>query len=121
MTPKENMKQLFIDCAVRIVARYGLDKTTTRLIADEAGMNEMYLYRCFKNKENLLSCAFYLEDTRFLEVIQKVMPTMQLASLSCEERCFLLWKACWEFVLEKPDDCRFYIRYYYSANCKAYA
>lgn len=33
----------------------------------------------------------------------------------------MLWKSCWEFILKKPDDCRFYIRYYYSANCKTYA
>ena len=33
----------------------------------------------------------------------------------------LLWKASWDFVLAEPEDCIFYIRYYYSAGCRAYA
>ncbi len=40
---KENMRQEIMDSAIRIVARYGLDKTTTNLIAKEASLNEMYL------------------------------------------------------------------------------
>lgn len=27
----------------------------------------------------------------------------------------------WEFILSKPADCIFYIRYYYSASCRAHA
>lgn len=118
---KENMRQEIMDSAVRIVARYGLDKTTTNLIAKEASLNEMYLYRCFKNKEDVLSEAFHAEDVNFVKFIEKALSVLRLDGLSLEERCFLLWKSCWEFILKKPDDCRFYIRYYYSANCKTYA
>ena len=120
-TEKETMRQTIMASAVRAVALYGLDKTTTRLIAGQAGLNEMYLYRCFKNKEDILSQAFYEEDVRFVRHIHEVMPVMRLDGFSWRERCFLLWKSCWEFLLAKPEDCRFYIRYYYSANCKTYA
>ncbi len=121
MVPKENMRQAIIDAAVTIVAQYGLDKTTTRLIATEANLNEMYLYRCFKNKEDILSKAFYAKDVDFVRHIHKALPVMRATTLTWKERCFQLWKTCWEFVLKKPDDCRFYIQYYYSANCKKYA
>ena len=69
---KENMRQEIMDSFVRIVARYGLDKTTTHLIAKEASLNEMYLYRCFKNKEDVLSEAFHAEDVNFVKFIEKV-------------------------------------------------
>ena len=36
---KENMRQEIMDSAIRIGARYGLDKTTTNLIAKEASLN----------------------------------------------------------------------------------
>ena len=44
----ENAKQTFIESAVRVVARDGLDKTTTKAIAADAGLNEAYIYRCFE-------------------------------------------------------------------------
>lgn len=121
MKQKDNMRQTFIECAVRVVARDGLDKTTTKLIAKEAGLNEAYIYRCFKNKEDLLSEAFYMEDVSFIGHIQNALPVMKQEGLPWKEKCFLLWKSCWYFILEKPDDCRFYLRYYYSANCQNYA
>ena len=34
---------------------------------------------------------------------------------------FLLWKQSWEFILKNEADCIFYIRYYYSADCRAQA
>lgn len=121
MEQKESMRLKFIKSAVHIVATDGLDKTTTKLIAADAGFNESYIYRCFKNKEDLLAEAFYSEDVRFAHHIQNTLPIMKLSGPTWEERCFLLWKSCWDFIIEKPEDCRFYIRYYYSANCKEYA
>lgn len=39
----ENAKQTFIESAVRVVARDGLDKTTTKAIAADAGLNEAFM------------------------------------------------------------------------------
>lgn len=44
-----------------------------------------------------------------------------IRGLNWKERCFLLWKSCWEFILHKPDDCRFYLQYYYSVSCRRHA
>lgn len=115
------MRQEIMNAAVHTVARYGLDKATTRLIAAEVGLNEMYLYRCFKNKEDILSETFHAKDAAFINRIRKSLPVMRREDLPWERRCFLLWQDCWEFIVKRPDDCRFYIHYYYSANCKAYA
>ena len=115
------MKQVFIDSAVHVVARDGLVKATTKAIAAEAELNEVYIYRCFENKEELLSAAFHQEDVNFVRHIRKTLPVMHMENLTWKERCFLLWRSCWNFILEKPDDLLFYLRYYYSASCRKYA
>lgn len=56
------MKQIFMESAVHVVARDGLEKTTTKAIAAQAGLNEAYIYKCFCGKDQLLSAAFHQED-----------------------------------------------------------
>lgn len=46
----QEMRQVFIDSAVRVVARDGMEKTTTKAIASEAKLNEAYIYKCFPAK-----------------------------------------------------------------------
>lgn len=118
---QQNIKQAFIDSAVRVVARDGMEKATTKAIAAEAKLNEAYIYKCFPSKDELLSEAFQMEDVNFANLLQKTLPIMHMPGLSWKERAYILWKKSWEFVLSKPADCIFYIRYYYSASCRAHA
>lgn len=50
MKRERNAKQAFIEGTVRVVARDGLDKTTTKAIATEAGLSEAYIYRALRAK-----------------------------------------------------------------------
>ena len=43
MKKVENMKQVFIESAIHVAARDGLDKTTTKAIAADAGLNEAFM------------------------------------------------------------------------------
>lgn len=115
------MRQAFIDSAVRVVARDGIEKTTTKAVAAEAKLNEAYIYKCFSGKDELLSAALQMEDVRFAELLQKTLPVMHMPGLSWKERAYILWKKSWDFILKVPADCIFYIRYYYSASCRAHA
>ena len=117
----QEMRQVFIDSAVRVVARDGLEKTTTKAIASEAKLNEAYIYKCFSGKDDLLSAALHLEDVNFVNLLQKTLPIMHMPELSWKERAYILWKRSWEHILGIPNDCGFYIRYYYSASCRAHA
>ena len=99
------MRQVFIDSAVRVVARDGLEKTTTKAIASEAKLNEAYIYKCFSGKDDLLSAALHMEDVNFANLLQKTLPVMHMPGLSWKERAY----------------CIFYIRYYYSASCRSHA
>ena len=121
MKRNENIRQAFIQSAIRVVARVGLDKTTTKAIAADAGLNEAYIYRCFESKEDLLRAAFHMADVNFASIIRQNLFHMKNSDLPWKERAFRLWSACWRFVLESRDVCAFYLRYYYSANCRKYA
>lgn len=118
---QHSMKQTFIESAVRVVARDGLEKATTKAIDAEAGLNEAYIYKCFSGKDDLLSNAFRQEDENFAALLRNTLPVMRMAGLTWNERVFQLWKLSLEFILEKESDCLFYLRYYYSANCRIYA
>lgn len=111
------MQQRFIRGVIRVVARDGLEKATTKAIAAEAKLNEAYIYKCFSGKDELMLAALQMEDADFAVLLHETIPVMEVTSLSWKERSFLLWKKCWDFILEEPDDCIFYIRYYFSGNC----
>lgn len=121
MKRREEVRMLLLRSAVRVVTRDGLERTTTKSLAREAGVNETYIYRCFKNKEDLLRAVLRQEDSAFVEFVLTRLPVLRDASLDWRERCWRLWEPTWEFILRKPDDCVFYIRYYYSANFRRYA
>jgi AcrR family transcriptional regulator len=57
-TPTDIRRQQFIDAAVVVIARDGVDGATTRRIAEEAGAPLATLYYCFQTKENLLWAVF---------------------------------------------------------------
>lgn len=56
--PTELRRQLFIDAALVVVARDGVDRATTRRIAEEAGAPVATLHYCFHSKELLLWAVF---------------------------------------------------------------
>ena len=44
------VRKALLNSTVRIVAQYGLERTTTKLIAADAQINEAYIYRCYDSK-----------------------------------------------------------------------
>ncbi len=64
MTPLveyDAMQTTILDAAVACVAKYGFSGLTTRQIAQEAGVNEVTLFRRFKNKNGIINAAFQRE------------------------------------------------------------
>lgn len=109
------MQQVFKDAAVRVVARDGLDKVTTKAIAREAKLNEAYIYKCFENKDDLLNEALNMEDANFAVLQEELFPVIYDERLSYRERAYVIWKRSWDFILEERDDCIFYIRFYFAS------
>ena len=61
-----------VDATFRILQKEGVEKTTTKKIAAEAGVNEVTIFRNFKNKKNLISVVkdYYLNI--FIEMLENI-------------------------------------------------
>jgi AcrR family transcriptional regulator len=73
--PTDVRRQQFIDAAVAVIARVGVDGATTRRIAEEAGAPLATLHYCFQTKENLLWAVFeQLADLARAELDARATP-----------------------------------------------
>ena len=79
---QQSMKQTFMMSAVRVIARDGLVKATTKAIAAEAGLNEALIYRCFSSKNELLSEA--TTQWTFEQIYSFVVPNVRAEVLGEE-------------------------------------
>lgn len=75
MKRNENIRQAFIQSAIRVVARVGLDKTTTKAIAADAGLNEAYIYRCFESKEDCCGRPFIWQTSTLRPSFARIFST----------------------------------------------
>lgn len=116
MRNREQLRVHLIRCAIAVVARDGLEKTKVSSLAQWAQVSQSSLYRCFKNKDDLLCAALLQEDKGFIELVLALAPVLDDETLPWRERCWRLWKPVWDFIIDPPEDCIFYVRYYYSEN-----
>ena len=54
---KENTEERILKATFNILQQEGVDRTTTKKIAAEAGVNEVTIFRKFENKNNLIETA----------------------------------------------------------------
>ena len=118
---QKEIRQAFIQSAIHVVARQGLVKATTKAIAAAAGLNEAYIYKCFRGKDELLAATLWKLDEGLTRHMSETFPIMRNDNLTWKERCFILWQRSWKFILQKDDECLFYLRYYYSSDFREHA
>lgn len=118
---KEEMRLNLINATIRIIAREGLDKATTKSIANEAGLNEVYIYRNFKDKEDLFVKAYELLDRELLDTLMSNISIMTVDSIDFIDRCRLLFEKLWDFMVGNSDRCLCYVRYFYSPYFAKYS
>ncbi len=116
-----DMRKAFIDSAIHVVACDGIDRTTTKSLATHAGFNEVYIYRIFGGKENLLKETFDVLDTQFRDCLLQHIEIMYDSSLSMKERCWRFFNKVWEFIFSDEEKCLFFIRYYHSRFFDTYS
>ncbi len=63
MTGRPSTEARILDAFRRLVVERGLEATTTRAVAEAAGVNEVTIFRHFKDKANLARSAFRASDT----------------------------------------------------------
>ncbi len=118
---QQNARGRLIENTITVIASEGLDKTTTKAIVKGTDINEAYIYRFFLNKDELLSKAFDELDNELLDTAMTYISIMYKTDISFENRCWLFFSQCWEFLLGNRDKCLAYIQYYYSPYYQKYS
>ena len=108
-----DVRKKLIESTITVIAEKGLDKTTTKAISIDSNLNEVYIYRNFESKEEMIKCAFEVLDRELLQVILDSTPILE-EDLPIQERCNRVVSSIWAFLLQDSKRCKSYIRYYYS-------
>lgn len=119
----DNKELALLQGAVRAVARNGLENTTTRSIGTEAGIDDAYIYRYFKDKEELICRAFLAECEAYIDRILQSIEMLRKNEIAetLEDRCRFVVACAWNYLKEHPDLSRFFVRYYHSAGFQNHA
>ncbi len=117
---QEEIRTKLMESAIHVVATEGIHKATTKAIAAHSGVNEVYIYRTFEDKEDLFAQTFALIDSELIACILKYVPIMQMKEIEIKERCYIFFRACWKKILDY-DKCSFFIKYYYSQYYNSYS
>ena len=109
-----------MDAVVRLVSKNGVENVSTRaIIAEAEGVGtDVYLYRLFGNKENLLLRTFLREDEKLVDEVMKRSDVLWESSLPSGDRFRHFWHSVWLWLtVAHPETCLFLNRYYYCSFC----
>lgn len=118
---QDDMRSALINAAIQVIARDGLDKATTKLIAGEAGVNEVYIYRVFKDKDDLFVKTFEKLDDALVNEVLDHLPVMNMKGVAFADRCWILFSFIWRSMLSNSKNAITYIRYFYSPYFAKYS
>lgn len=113
MSPQE-MRELLMARTISVIALEGMDKVTTKSIVGNTGINEVYIYRQFKGKEDLLAQTFVKLDNELATNMMRNLEIMYNTELDFETRARIFFTAVWKFLLGNKEKCIAFVRYYYS-------
>ena len=111
---REEFRQKLIEGTIQVIAREGLDKASTKLIGQTTSTNEAYIYRCFKDKEDMFAKAFDTLDEELLAKAMELVEVMYQSNMAFELRCRIYFFAMWDFLVGNRDRCLAYMQYFYS-------
>lgn len=111
---QESIRAALIDGTIHVIATEGLDKATTKRIGTRTGLNEAYIYRCFKGKEDMYVQTFQQLDYEFLSEVMKRVKVMEMEQFSMKQRCRMFFDPMWRFILGDKEKAICYIQYFHS-------
>ncbi len=117
----EQQKETLMEAVVKAVAAHGMENLTTKEIYNICGINEVYIYRYFENKDDMVAKVFARSDERFLKLVSDNLPIMKYNGIEYELRCRLLFTKVWEYMMANPERVMFYVGYYYSSTFTKYS
>ena len=115
------MRTILINRTITVIANEGLDKTTTKAIVSGTGINEVYIYRNFIDKEDLLAKTFDRLDDELVDKTLDTIRVMNLTEFDFDVRAKMYFMEIWRFLLSNREKCLAFIRYYYSPYFRKYS
>jgi AcrR family transcriptional regulator len=118
------IRDLFIENAINIIADAGFEKATTKELTHCSGnlpglkMNEAYIYRIFGSKEKLYEAVFEELDNELYIAFMKGVEAVSGFNCNIKDKLNNLFLMCWDFILRNEVRLRCYVRFYYSAYFK---
>lgn len=110
----QEIKLSLIKSAIHTISEVGIDHATTKLLAQNAGVNEVYIYRIFGGKDGLFKEAFMYIDKDFAESVHNFLPLVYNSHLPMRQQFKGIFDEVWKYALLDKENCLFFIRYYYS-------
>lgn len=116
MNRGNEVRQALMQSAIRVVSAQGISNATTKALSNDSGLSEVYIYRYFESKDDLLKQTF---DTLDKELMFVMKESWSKIDASKNDGVNLGFKAVfhdfWRFTLSNKDKCSFFIQYYYSS------
>ena len=120
MRYEAQIKDIYIENAIHLIAEGGFEKATTKNLTHCSGstedfkMNEAYIYRIFGSKESLYAEAFNRLDLELYNAFKRGTEKVGSFEENTNEKLKFIFERAWEFILAKPERSKCYIRYCYS-------
>ena len=111
---QDEFRQVLIDGTIHVIARDGIDKASAMQIETETGINAVYIYRCFKDKEDMFAKTFDFLDDELADAMMTNVSAMYVKNIEYEMRCRAFFAGVWQFLLSNREKCLAFVRYYYS-------
>ena len=124
MKREAEIRALFVENAIHLIAKGGFEMATTKELTHYRGhlpdikMNEVYIYRLFGNKESIYVAAFQCLDLELYEGFKSAISSVGGFESDTKKRLYEFFILAWQFLLRNEERCRCYVRYYYSIYFK---
>lgn len=111
---QDEVRLRLIDGTIHVIAEDGMDKASTKQIGKATDTNEVYIYRCFRDKEDLFAKTFDALDEELFKKTMQGIDVLYMTEMEFELRCRLYFSAIWGFLIGNHDKCLTYRQYMYS-------
>ena len=124
MNRENEIKELLIANAIKLISEGGFEKATTKALTycggslPEFKMNEVYIYRLFKSKEQLYEAAFTSLDNELFCALKSGVEDVGGFGGDTKQNLYEFFLKAWRFILNDEAHCRCYVRFYYSIYFK---
>ena len=99
--------EMIMEATISYVANYGLEKVTTKKVADTIHISEGSVFNYFPNKRALLvNCLSYIDNQ--IDAILKGVPSH---GLNLKKHAKAMWYSYFEFLASHRDYTKFYLQF----------